>query len=98
MAKKVASYLGGEGYSRARLTNQKTFVVSSSQIRYRQGYQDEARFLMGKLPGQPDLKQADDMRNDISVQIVLGKDIAGSVAYFGGDSKKVKVALIGSDS
>jgi hypothetical protein len=53
---------------------------------------------MGKLPGQPDLKQADDMRNDISVQIVLGKDIAGSVAYFGGDSKKVKVALIGSDS
>lgn len=97
MARKVAGFLNGEGYPRARLTNQKTFAVSYSRISYRQGYQDEAKLLMGKLPGQTDLVQTDDMRKDISVQIVLGKDIAGSVAYFGGD-KKVKLARTGSDS
>jgi hypothetical protein len=38
------------------------------------------------------------MRKDISVQIVLGKDMAGSLAYFGNDVKKVKLARTGSDS
>ncbi len=98
MARKVAGFLDGEGYSKARLTNQKTFAVSSSRIQYRQGYQEEARLLLKKLPGQPDLVQTEDMRKDISVQIVLGKDMAGSLAYFGSDVKKVKLARTGSDS
>lgn len=98
MAKRVAGFLREQGYEKARLTNQKTFAVSSSRISYRQGYQDEARLLMEKLPGQPDLVQTEDMRKDISVQIVLGKDMAGSPAHFGSGGKKVKLARTGSDS
>jgi tetratricopeptide (TPR) repeat protein len=98
MAKMVAGFLREQGYEKARLTNQKTFAVSSSRIRYRQGYQDEARLLMEKMPGQTDLLQTEDMRMGISVQIVLGKDMAGSLAHFGRDGKKVKLARAGSDS
>lgn len=98
MAKMVAGFLREQGYEKARLTNQKSFAVSSSRIRYRQGYQNEARLLTEKLPGQPDLVQTEDMRKDISVQIVLGKDMAGSLAHFGSDGKKVKLARTGSDS
>lgn len=93
MARQVAQFLGGQGYVKgARLTNQKTFAVPSSAIRYRKGYLDEARLLQGKLPEQLAVIQSEDMRQDISVQIVLGRDMASSVAYFGGSGKKVRVA------
>lgn len=98
MAKMIAGVLREQGYEKTRLTNQKPFVVSTSRISYRQGYQDEARHLMGKLPGQPDLVQTEDMRKDINVQIILGKDMAGSLAYFGWDKKKVKLARADSNS
>lgn len=98
MAKMVAGYLREQGYEKARLTNQKTFAVSSSRINYRQGYQDEARLLMAKLPGQTDLVKTEDMRMGISVQVVLGKDMAGSLAHFGSDGKKVKLARTDSGS
>lgn len=95
MARKVAGYLDGEGYSGARLTNQKPFRVLSSQVQYRVGYREQAQSLVSTLPGYTNLIQANNLRGDISIRVVLGKDLAGNVAYFEQSQGKVRVALKG---
>jgi Tfp pilus assembly protein PilF len=98
MAKKVAGFLNGEGYSGARLTNQKPFQVTSSQVQYRAGYREQAQSLISTLPGKPGIAQADDLRRDISIRVVLGKDMAGNVAHFEPSQDKTRLARHGSDS
>lgn len=88
MAKKVAGFLGGEGYARARLTNQKPFHVVSSQVQYRTGYQDQAQLLALTLPSKPGIAKADNLRGDIGIRVVLGKDMI--VASF--EQGKLRVA------
>lgn len=78
MARKVGQNLRLEGYSAIRLTNQKPFTVGASQIQYRAGYEEAAKRLQASLPVQPELVQRDDLRMDINVRLVLGKDL---VAY-----------------
>lgn len=92
MAKKVGRFLHGGGFPAARLTNQKPFHVKMTQIQYRDGYQVQARHLQSSLPGQPAMIPSNDMRADIGVRLVLGKDIAQNVAYFDGKPGKVRVA------
>lgn len=98
MARKVANFLGGEGYSRSRLTNQKPFQVTSSQVQYRSGYREQAQSLVATLPGQPGIAQADDLRGDISIRVVLGKDLAGNLAHFEQSQGKIRLVRQGSDS
>jgi hypothetical protein len=98
MARKVAGYLEGEGYYSARQTNQKPFHVASSQVQYRSGYREQAQSLALTLPGQPGVTQADGLRGDISVRILLGKDIASNVAYFEHGKGKIHLVRQGSDS
>jgi hypothetical protein len=98
LARKMAGSLESEGYSGARLTNQKPFKVASSQVQYRSGYREQAQLLVLNLPGQPSIVQADNLRRDISLRIVLGKDLAGNVANF--EQRHVNIHLVrhGSDS
>lgn len=98
MARKVAGFLDGEGYSKARLTNQKPFQVASSQVQYRSGYREQAQTLVLNLPGRPGIAQADNLRGDISIRVVLGKDLAGNVANFERGQGKIRLARNGSDS
>jgi len=98
MARKVAGYLEGEGYYSARQTNQKPFHVASSQVQYRSGYREQAQSLALTLPGQPGITQTDGLRGDISVRILLGKDIASNVAYFERGKDKIRLVRQGSDS
>lgn len=98
MARKVAGFLGGEGYSRARLTNQKPFQVASSQVLYRSGYREQAQALVLTMPGQPGIAQADDLRGDISLRVVLGKDMTSNLAYFERGQGKIRLVRNGSDS
>jgi len=98
MARKVAGFLDGEGYSKARLTNQKPFQVASSQVQYRSGYREQAQTLVLNLPGRPGIAQADNLRGDISIRVVLGKDLASNVASFERGQGKIHLARNGSDS
>lgn len=91
MAKKVGKLLQGGGYPAARLTNQKPFQVQLTQIQYRDGYQAQARQLQSSLPGQPALILSHDMKADIGIRLVLGKDFARHAAYF--DSKQTRFRL-----
>lgn len=95
MARKVAGYLNGEGYSGARLTNRKPFRVVSSQVQYRVGYLEQAQSLASALPGHAALVQANNLRVDISIRVVLGKDLAGNVAYFEQSQGAAHLALKG---
>ena len=78
LAKRVGGYLQHQGYPAARLTNQKPYTVKVSQIQYRQGFDEAARQLQSSLPGNPEIVQSSDLRKDINLRLVVGKDWAGS--------------------
>lgn len=95
MAKKVAKFLYGDGLPAARLTNQKPYQLPTSQIQYREGYQSEAIRLKSSLPNQPVLIQSENLRVNIDVRLVLGRDAIAHLTKFenGNDGNgKVKVA------
>lgn len=96
MGRKVVNFLGDFGYARSRLTNQKTFRVPASVVHYRTGYREEARSLMANLPGVPTLIEMNDLRQDISIRVVLGKDWLRNVAHFDrGHQGKIHLARMG---
>jgi tetratricopeptide (TPR) repeat protein len=75
MAARMARYLGGEGFGRARLTNQKAFDRETSVIYCRAGYEAWARQLAGRLPLQvPIVARKETGRSD--VVLVLGADLS----------------------
>ena len=82
MARKVGKFLNGLGYSASRLTNQKPYQAISSVIQYREGYQIEAQRIQMDFPQSIELVQRKDLRADVSIRILLGKDIATHTAYF----------------
>lgn len=98
MARVVAGFLHKAGEPQARLTNQKPFQVTSSQVQYRSGYREQAQSLASALPGQPAIAQSSNLRGDITVRVLLGKDQAGKVAYFEQHQDKVRLVRYGSDS
>ena len=98
MAGKVGQFLRSQGYPAARLTNQEPFQVQMTQIQYREGHQAEAQRLMSNLPVAPELVQRNNLRADVSVRLVLGKDMAAHLAYFDSKGEKLQVALNASGS
>jgi Flp pilus assembly protein TadD len=75
MAKRVSAFLSNAGFAAARLTNQQPFNVKQSELQYRAGYRDEAEKLRATIDGDPRLIQRDDLRADISIRVLLGKDV-----------------------
>lgn len=94
MAAKVGTFLVDQGYPAARLTNQKPFNIKKSQIQYRNGHYAEAQLLKDSLPESPVLIQRSDMRADVGVRLVLGKDMSTHLAYFGTKPQKTQLALM----
>jgi hypothetical protein len=84
MARIVGKFLHDQGYSATRLTNQKPYQAISSEIQYRAGYQLEAQRIQTNFPQAIELVQRNDLRADVSIRILLGKDIASRTAYFNG--------------
>ncbi|WP_305630041.1 LytR C-terminal domain-containing protein [Methylotenera sp.] len=97
MAAKVSTFLVDQGYSPARLTNQKPFNLKKSQIQYRDGHYAEAQLLKESLPESPELIQRNDMRAGIGVRLVLGKDMSTHLAYFGTKQQKTQIAQVMDD-
>jgi Flp pilus assembly protein TadD len=75
MAKRVSTFLSNSGFAAARLTNQQPFNVKQSEVQYRAGYRDEAEKLRATINGDPRLIQRDDLRADITIRVLLGKDV-----------------------
>jgi Flp pilus assembly protein TadD len=81
-AGKVSKFLRGQGYATARLTNQKPFKTKTTQIHYRSGYEAQAQLLQSKLLDAPELVERNDMRANVSVRVVLGKDMVTQLAHY----------------
>lgn len=92
MAKVAGEFLRDKGFKATRLTNQKSFVQEVTRIEYRAGFLEEAERLRATLPGEMTLVETKDLRKDISVRLVLGKDIARSVSLFDANSRKTRLA------
>ncbi|MEI6051336.1 MAG: tetratricopeptide repeat protein [Opitutaceae bacterium] len=76
MARKVSELLKNQGYDPSRLTNQKPYNITNTQIQYRKGYEVEAEHLQAVFSQTSALIKRNDMRSDINLRILLGKDIA----------------------
>ena len=81
-AKKIGNFLTSQGYSQSRLTNQKPFNILVTQIQYKEGFQTEAQRVQSMFPESFELVKRDDLRPDVSVRVLLGKDILTRTAYF----------------
>ncbi len=92
-AKKVGQYLRGNGYLVARLTNQKPFHVQVTQIQYREGYQAQAELLKLNIPDSAELVQRNDMKRNVSIRLVLGKDMLTHIAQYEHKDMKIQLAL-----
>jgi Tfp pilus assembly protein PilF len=77
-ARRIGKFLKSQGYLPTRLTNQKNYNVLNTQIQYRIGYQSEAKLVQSKFSHAFELVERNDMRPDISIRILLGKDITAT--------------------
>jgi tetratricopeptide (TPR) repeat protein len=92
MAAKVGNFLRTQGYSEIRLTNQKPFQIRMTQIQYREGYLSEAQILKTSLPEPADLIMRNDLRSNIDLRLLLGKDIVSSTASFDVKQQNLELA------
>lgn len=82
MARQVAGFIRKHDMATARLTNQKPFNQQATEIQYRSGYRAEADSVNSTLPRQAALVETSKLRQDISVRLVLGKDLVRDKASF----------------
>jgi tetratricopeptide (TPR) repeat protein len=90
-AGKVGKFLRGQGYAAARLTNQKPFKTTATQIQYQSGYEAQAQLLQSKLLDAPKLVERNDLR--ANVRVVLGKDMVTQLAHYEYKVKEMQLAL-----
>ena len=97
MATRVAGYLARFGVSTGRLTNDKTFLQPTTLIQYREGYRTQAARIGSVLPKEVPVVQADTLRSDIHVRVVLGRDVRNDVALFDAERSKLQLAAEASE-
>jgi Tfp pilus assembly protein PilF len=81
MARRVGEQLKRSGINVVRLTNQVPYRQTVTEIQYRVDYMNEADKVASSLQQQVILVQAKDLRRDIHVRLVLGKDVPDHVAH-----------------
>jgi tetratricopeptide (TPR) repeat protein len=76
MAQRLALRLRTDGIRTARMTNQRPFRQQSTEVRYRRGYEDEARRIAALLPGARPVPAAH-LEAGMDVRLIIGKDASG---------------------
>lgn len=75
LAKKTSGYLEGSGYAKARVTNELPYRLQTTEIKYRPGFEPQARSLQATFRGGIPLNATQYLRADVNVRLVLGKDV-----------------------
>jgi tetratricopeptide (TPR) repeat protein len=77
MARRTARYLSSHQIgARTRITNQKPYLQTQTEIQYRPGYEQQARSLNGLLVKPTRLVASEHLRPSVSLRVVLGRDVA----------------------
>jgi len=80
MARQVSDFLRENGLPQARLTDRQPFRQLQTEIHYRPGSYKLAEQIGRMMPKQISMKEGYNLRKDIQVRILLGKDIISAVA------------------
>jgi len=95
LAARVARQLNHVGVKTALLTNQRPFDQETTEIQYREGYRSVANGLGATLKVPMAVVEKDDLRGDIQVRLVLGKDVHNEGALVTLSDSKVRLASHG---
>lgn len=87
MAGRVSGFLEQSGFARARLTDRQPYRQARTEIHYRSGHSVPAGRISRMMPNQAPMIESDNLRADIQIRVLLGKDIARKTAYFANRSK-----------
>jgi Tfp pilus assembly protein PilF len=93
MARQVSAFLQQNGFAKARLTDRQPFQQIQTEIRYRPGYYVLAGQISQMMPKKARLLESSDLRSDIQVRVLLGKDVARETGYFDGP-RKIRIAQL----
>jgi hypothetical protein len=80
MARQVSDFLRENGLPQPRLTDRQPFRQLQTEIHYRPGSYKLAEQIGRMMPKQISMKEGYNLRKDIQVRILLGKDIISAVA------------------
>jgi len=82
MANQVSQFLEKFGAVGVRLTNHQTFQQLDTEIHYRSGSLSYANQLSTMLPKPAKIVASEELRSDIQVKVLLGKDLSHEFKYF----------------
>jgi hypothetical protein len=91
MARQVSAFLQQNGFARARLTDRPPFRQVQTEIHYRPGNYVLAGRISQMMPKQARLLESYNLRSDIQIRVLLGKDVAHETGYFD-DRGKIRIA------
>lgn len=91
MAKQVSDFLQQNGFARTRLTDRQPYQQILTEIHYRPGHSDVAEEISRLMPVEVPMVESYNLRRDIHVRVMLGKDAARQMAYLE-SSRRVQVA------
>ncbi|GMV02870.1 MAG: tetratricopeptide repeat protein [Burkholderiaceae bacterium] len=78
LATRTARRLAQMGATVARVTNHPGFGRQRTEIHYRDGHPESAKWLGARLPVDAKLVNVDGLRGDVDVRLVVGRDMAQS--------------------
>ncbi|SET16569.1 Tetratricopeptide repeat-containing protein [Nitrosospira multiformis] len=91
MARQVSDFLQQNGFARARLTDRQPYQQVLTEIHYRPGHSGVAEEISRLMPAGVPMVESYNLRRDIHVRVLLGKDAASQVAYLE-SSRRVQIA------
>lgn len=87
MARNIATFLKQFGFDNSRLTNHQTFQQAETEIHFHPSAHALAEQISQIMPSQVRMVESDQLREDIQLKILLGKDIASEIAFFTNQGK-----------
>ncbi|MCC2681058.1 MAG: hypothetical protein K0S36_622 [Nitrosospira multiformis] len=91
MARQVSDFLQQNGFARTRLTDRQPYQQVLTEIHYRPGHSDVAEEISRLMPGGVPMVESYNLRRDIHVRVMLGKDAVRQGAYLE-NSRRVQIA------
>ncbi|MDE2366149.1 MAG: LytR C-terminal domain-containing protein [Betaproteobacteria bacterium] len=82
MARQVSGFLRGKGLPQARLTDRQPFRQLQTEIHYRPGNHALAGQISRMMPKRIPVRESYNLRKDIQVRILLGRDAARNITFF----------------
>jgi hypothetical protein len=91
MAQQVSDFLQQNGFARARLTDRQPYQQVLTEIHYRPGHSGVAEEISRLMPMGAPMVESYNLRKDIHVRVMLGKDAVRQVAYLE-SSREMQIA------